>query len=299
MIKIHTLDLNFLNTPETIAAFLIESSEGPILFECGPHSAIEGLKAEVKRVGYDLTDIRHLFLTHIHFDHAGAAWALAKNGTKVYVHPRGYKHLKDPSRLYSSAERIYGDQMEYLWGKMEGIEEEYLEEISDNEVYKIGEIGIKALHTPGHASHHIAFKVDDFAIVGDVGGCKIDGGPVVPPCPPPDINIEDWINSIDRLLSEELQAIYLTHFGVIENIESHMQALKDILWDWANFIKPHFEKQTSLEELTSIFAAYAKTQLESAGVKDASLLGKYEKANPAWMSVAGLMRYWTKKADHS
>lgn len=294
MIKI--LDIQFLNTSETIAAFLLESSEGPILFECGPHSAINGLRQELKAHGYVLSDIKHLFLTHIHFDHAGAAWALAKNGTQVYVHPRGYKHLLDPSRLYASAERIYGDQMEYLWGKMEGIDASNLSAIEQLEEIKIGEHEIKSLHTPGHASHHIAWQIGDIAIVGDVAGCKINNGPVVPPCPPPDIDIEAWIKSIDLILSRNLKAMYLTHFGKVDDITAHMEALKSILNDWAYFIKPYFEKQTEIKTLVPIFAKYAADQLRQEGV-DEVLLGKYEKANPAWMSVAGLMRYWAKKSS--
>ncbi len=297
MNKVNLLNLKFLGTSETIAAYLIESDDGPILFECGPHSVHEHLKQEIEKIGYDIKDIKHLFLTHIHFDHAGGAWALAKNGTKVYVHPQGYKHLVDPTRLYNSAKRIYQDKMEYLWGRMEGIDPDLLEALDDSVAINIGGVEIEVLHTPGHAVHHIAYKIDDIAIVGDVAGCRIEGGPVVPPCPPPDIDIELWIKSIDRLREHELDQIYLTHFGSISSVESHMQELKTILWDWANFMKPHFEKGTALSEVTPLFARYAKEQLIESGVTSPEILSKYENANPAWMSVAGLIRYWSKKVS--
>ena len=291
---IHTLDLRFLKSTETIAAYLIETSAGPILFESGPHSVFPVLESELARFGYKVADIKHLFLTHIHFDHAGAAWALAKNGTQVYVHPRGYKHMHDPSRLYASAERIYGDKMAYLWGAMEGIPEDLLHATEHKEVIKIGDTEIQSLHTPGHAVHHIAWRIGDDLIAGDVAGCTIEQGPVVPPCPPPDINIEDWEASIDLILNSGVKALYLTHFGKVTEIEKHLEELRTILWDWANFIKPHFDKGTDPRELTPIFAAYAEQQLRDAGVAD-DLVAKYDKANPAWMSVAGLMRYWGKR----
>jgi glyoxylase-like metal-dependent hydrolase (beta-lactamase superfamily II) len=251
------------------------------------------LEKELERFNYKLGDIQHLFLTHIHFDHAGAAWALAKNGTKVHVHPKGYKHMLDPSRLYASAKRIYGDKMEFLWGSMESIEEQNLHSVENDEEFKFDDLVIKALFTPGHAVHHIAWQIGDNIITGDVAGCKIDHGPVVPPCPPPDINIEDWISSIDLLLKNKPKALYLTHFGKVLNVDNHLNALKEILWDWVNFFKPYYESGAEVKEITPLFSAYAKDQLIEYGA--AELINKYENANPAWMSVAGLMRYWAKK----
>lgn len=294
MIKV--LNLKFLNTTETIAAFLVETSVGPILLECGPHSVFTNLEAELIKHNYKISDIKHLFLTHIHFDHAGAAWALAKQGAQVYVHPHGYKHLLDPSRLYGSAKRIYGDKMEFLWGKMEGIPENLLQTVEHQEVIKIGDTEIKSLHTPGHAVHHIAWQIDDMLIAGDVAGCKISDGPVVPPCPPPDIDIEAWENSIDIILESGVKSLFLTHYGEVTEVEDHLEDLRKILWDWAHFIKPYFDKKADIKTVIPEFAAYAKQQLIQHNL-DTSLIQKYENANPAWMSVAGLMRYWAKKAE--
>lgn len=289
-----TLDLRFLGTPETIAAFLYETSDGPVLFECGPHSVFPVLGQELAKHGYAPTDIKALFLTHIHFDHAGAAWALAANGTQIYVHPRGYKHLHDPGRLYASAARIYGDKMEYLWGKMKGISTELLHATEHREVITIGDTVVTALHTPGHAVHHIAWQIGNDIVAGDVAGCKIDDGPVVPPCPPPDIDLEAWEESIEVLRQAKPAALYLTHFGEVTDTEQHLTDLRTILWDWANFIKPYYLNGTDAAEVTPKFAAYARRQLENAGCNE-DLIQKYEYANPAWMSVAGLLRYWAQK----
>lgn len=290
---IHTLDLEF-QVPQAIAAFVIESSEGPILVETGPHSVLPRLVAELKKLGYELGDIKHVFLTHIHFDHAGAAWALAQAGAKVYVHPRGYKHLLDPSRLYGSAKRIYGDMMESLWGLMEAIPADLLEAVEDEREIQVGEHTFKALHTPGHASHHIAWQLGDIIFAGDVAGCKIDGGPVVPPCPPPDINIEQWVESINVLRAENPKQLYLTHFGPIDTVKSHLDELEAMLHNWADWIKPHYDAGKKPEEVVAEFQAYANQQLIAAGL-DENGAARYEAANPSYMSVAGLMRYWHKK----
>ena len=113
---VYTLDLKFLGYPQSIAAYLVETSDGPILIETGPHSTYEVLKSEVNRCGYNIDEINHVFLSHIHLDHAGAAWAVASQGAKVYLHPFGRAHLLNPEKLMESAKRIYQEDMDRLWG---------------------------------------------------------------------------------------------------------------------------------------------------------------------------------------
>ncbi len=292
---IHTLDLGFLGSEHTIAAYLVKTTAGPILFETGPHSTFPNLERELAKHDVQVSDIKHVFVTHIHFDHAGAAWALAKHGAKVYVHPFGARHLQNPEKLYNSAKRIYQDMMDTLWGKMEIIAPELIHETQHEEVFEVGGMQIKALHTPGHAVHHIAWQIGDAIITGDVAGVKINAGMIVPPCPPPDINIEDWLNSIAILRAAQPAAFYLTHFGKITNTEEHLDKLTFILKDWANWMRPHFEAGTEQAEIVPKFQAYVAEQLKAAGVTTEAELEKYEKANPSWMSVAGLMRYWKKR----
>lgn len=291
---IKTLDCNFLGESESIGAFLMETEEGPILFETGPHSTFPTLVKAIKEHGYEKEDIKHVFLTHIHFDHAGAAWAFAEHGAKIYLHPRGVKHMADPSRLYESAKRIYQDKMDTLWGKLNPIPMEQMISPEDNERIKIGKTKIRALYTPGHATHHIAWEIGNILIAGDVCGCKIDGGPVVPPCPPPDINLEDWSASIRRIKLKRYEAVYLTHFGRIENVKEHLKELEGCLKNWANWIRPHYENDRPQVEVVPDFLEYVNKQMQAAGCSDA-LIKKYEGANPPWMSVAGLYRYWYKK----
>ncbi|MEL6673377.1 MAG: MBL fold metallo-hydrolase [Bacteroidota bacterium] len=292
---VHLIDLNF-QLPKTIASFVVPSDAGPILIETGPHSVFPILEKGLADLGYKVSDIKHVLLSHIHFDHAGAAWALAEAGATIYVHPRGWKHMHDPSRLYESAKRIYQDKMEELWGEMHAIPAEQLMAIEDGITLNLGGHEFTALHTPGHANHHIAWKWNDTVFTGDVAGCRIEGGPIVPPCPPPDINLEAWEASIDRILSHEPQRLFLTHFGEVTDVADHFAQLKEILKDWGAWIKPHWEAGKSAGEITSAFQAYADAQLAEQGA-DAVSIARYNAANPAWMSVAGLMRYWQKKSE--
>ena len=290
----HTLDLHFQNYEHAIASFCIESDDGLILIESGPYSTFKSLKSELEGKGLSIDDVKHVLLTHIHFDHAGAAWALAEKGANIYLHPFGSTHLQDPTKLVASATQIYGDQMDTLWGKMKVISEENIRIVEHLEVLQIGGKTFTSLHTPGHAKHHIAWQHKDVIFTGDVAGVKINGGPVVPPCPPPDINVEDWIKSIELIIKRNPKRLVLTHFGEITNIELHMDQLKAILEDWSGWMKEKWESGLSNEQITPLFMKYTSNQLKENGVSEIGTK-QYEAANPSWMSVAGLVRYWKKK----
>lgn len=292
----HTLDLHFQDYSEAIGSFAIESEDGLILIESGPFSTFNSLQKELKKMGYSFEDVKHVLLTHIHFDHAGAAWAFADRGAKIYVHPFGAGHMEDPSKLVASATMIYGDQMDTLWGAMKSIKRENLVVPENGETLRIGGVEITTLYTPGHAKHHIAWEIEDRIFTGDVAGVKIASGPVVPPCPPPDINIEEWNASIDLILSRKPKELILTHFGARQDPESHMTELKEILNDWADWIKVKMETGLSNDEITPLFVEYTQAQLKERGVDEIGLK-QYEAANPSYMSVAGLVRYWKKKAQ--
>lgn len=292
---IHVIDLHFLGMPEAIAAFLIANEAGLTLVETGPYSTFQSLENGINKAGYQIADVKHVLLTHIHLDHAGASWRFAQEGAQIYVHPFGQKHLHNPEKLMSSAKRIYQDQMDRLWGDMKAIPAEQLHVIEHEEVVKIGAMEFKAWHTPGHASHHIAWQLDNNLFAGDVAGVKIPGGIVVPPCPPPDIQVEDWQASIQLIRGLGISTMYLTHFGPFTNVEQHLDNLEQRLLSWAGWMKPHFEAGTSPDEIRPEFEAYALKELLDAGVSSDGL-AKYNLANPSWMSVAGLLRYWKKKA---
>jgi glyoxylase-like metal-dependent hydrolase (beta-lactamase superfamily II) len=294
MAKIHIIDLQFLETSEAIACFLIESSDGLLLIETGPESTFPQLKIGVEKLGFTIDAITHVFLSHIHFDHAGAAWKLAELGAIIHVHPLGLPHLENPEKLWNSAAMIYGEDMERLWGTMKPIKPEKLVSVIDGQEFTNGDCTLTAIHTPGHAVHHIAWKFNNSIFTGDVAGVKIEQGPVVPPCPPPDIHIEDWKNSIQKILQHHPSFLYLTHFGVIKNPVQHMNELLAILDDWAVWMKEHFDQQTPVQEVTKLFMDYTRQQLTERQCSNA-LIQVYEYANPSWMSVSGLLRYWKLK----
>lgn len=294
MIQIETLDLNFQEEKHSIGAFIIKTSEGPILVESGPMSTFDTLVNEIKRVGYQLTDIKHVFLTHIHFDHAGAAWKFAEHGAKIYVHPIGLPHLNSPEKLWSSAKQIYQDKMEVLWGDMQPISLDLLIPAQDQDVFTFGDTTVKVHYTPGHAVHHNAYQVNDVIFTGDVAGVQIDKGPVVPPCPPPDINIELWKESIQKLKNLQPKKLYLTHFDVKDNPLQILTDLENVLTQWANFIKPYYDQKATTEEIVPHFMQFTTENFRAAGLSEADIL-TYEFANPSWMSVNGLLRYWKLK----
>ena len=288
------IDLNFLDYSDTIASFLLESGDGLVLVESGPYSTYSHLTKVLNEMGAKPEDVRHVLLTHIHLDHAGAAWAFAKNGAQVYVHPKGYKHLANPERLWASAKRIYQDDMEYLWGDMQAIDESLLHAIDDAKDLKIGGLEFTSWHTPGHAVHHIAWQHEGEIFTGDVGGVKIGNNLVAPPCPPPDINLEDWKASIQKIINLKPDSIYLTHFGRVDDVETHLAELEARLDKWAAWIYPYYQKGTPTEELVPLFQAFSIKEMEEANVSKPDI-ERYLKANPPWMSVWGLMRYFKIK----
>lgn len=294
---ITTIDLEFLGHKETIAAFLIETTEGPILIETGPHSTLPKLQAGIEAAGYAMEDVKHVFISHIHLDHAGSAWAFAEHGATIYLHPFGERHLENPEKLLASAKMIYQDQMDRLWGTLKPIPKEQLRTVADKEKIKIGKTQLKALHTPGHAVHHIAWELGHSLFAGDVAGVKIGTGIVVPPCPPPDIHLGDWKKSIRRIQLKRYEELYLTHFGVVSDVKEHLVELQGRLDNWANWIKPYYDKGVDQKVIVPEFQEYVKKQLIAGGVTGEDL-ERHEGANPSWMSVAGLMRYWKKTGEH-
>ena len=161
------------------------------------------------------------------------------------------------------------------------------------ESIKIGDKTFIPLHTPGHAQHHIAWQLDDVIFAGDVAGVKIENGPVVPPCPPPDIDLEAWTSSIDRILERQPRELVLTHYAGIDTVVEHMAQLKEELHAWADWIHERMDRYDQ-EKLTIEFQAFTAERMKAFGVKG-DLVQVYEAANPSWMSVAGLTRYWKKR----
>lgn len=289
----HTIDLHFQGIPGAIAAFAVPTDAGTVLVETGPFSTFAALRAGLESAGIAPESVRHVLLSHIHFDHAGAAWWFAQQGATIYVHPLGLPHLASPEKLWQSAARIYGDAMERLWGRMESIDAGQLRAVDDRTRLRIGQTEFTAHHTPGHAVHHIAWEWEQQLFTGDVAGVRIGTGPVVPPCPPPDIHLADWQQSLDRLRECRPRRLHLTHYGSVDDPEAHLAALEKRLLDYAAWMRPYAEADAEISSILPAFNRFVKADLEAAGLA-ASDWPAYEAANPPWMSVSGLLRYWKK-----
>ena len=295
--NILTLDLNFQNTPQSIAAYLIFGPEGPVLVETGPGSTLPTLLNQLKQCGVRPSDIKHILLTHIHFDHAGAAGWWAQQGAQIYVHPFGAKHLIDPAKLINSATRIYGDKMDTLWGDILPAPAENVTMIYDDDTIEVAGLTFQVLETPGHARHHHAYRLENILFTGDAAGIKIPGSPLVGlPAPPPEFDREVWQETIKRLRNEDVQTLYPTHFGPTPNTEEHWDELWQLMDDATEFIKLRIEANLPRDAVVAEFLAWNQDRADAAGLSEKSVR-QYMMANPLEMSVDGLMRYWRKRLE--
>ena len=294
--EVTTLDLNFQNCKNAIASYLIPHQEGIILIESGPGSTQEQLEQNLVEHGYTLKDISHVLLTHIHLDHAGAAGWLASHGAHIYVHERGAPHMLDPTRLIASAERIYQDQMDSLWGDILPVPENQLTSLYDGNEISIGSYVFRSLDTPGHANHHMAYLLDEICFSGDVGGVRINiPGPRLLrlPMPPPEFHPPKWRESIARLKMEKISQIAPTHFGIYNDVAWQLDSILkelDVVEEWMHQVMP---LDLSLSDIRAQFAEWIKIRSTDLGVSQANL-DPFEKSNPPGIFADGIKRYWEK-----
>jgi glyoxylase-like metal-dependent hydrolase (beta-lactamase superfamily II) len=294
---IHLIDGLHLGTPHVVCVALVECGPDELLLvDTGPETVFDTVVGAIRTLGFQPANVRHLLASHIHLDHSGGAWRWAKEfGTHVYVHPKGAPHLIDPSKLISSATRIYGDKLEFLWGKVEPIAEAQVISVDDGTHLKFGREEFDVLYTPGHAQHHNAYwlKSEQTVFAGDVAGVRIPGGPTTPPCPPPDIHLELWKESLEKIRALKPVSLHLTHFGRVDQPLEAIDALEERLFSWADWIRKRMSEGKSEAQITPEFEQFTHQQLVQAGTPH-ELLAIYEQADPAYMSVAGLIRYWRK-----
>jgi glyoxylase-like metal-dependent hydrolase (beta-lactamase superfamily II) len=274
------LDLHHQGAERVIGSYVLDIEEGPALFDCGPASCRDALVAGLRTRGLELTDLRHLLLSHIHLDHAGAAGALVREhpGLQVHVSEIGAPHLVDPSRLERSARRLYGDDFDVLWGELAPVPQE--------NVHVAGErvVGLECFPTPGHASHHVCYLSDDGTLyAGDAAGVRIRPHmTVLPPTPPPEFDLELWQHTIDEMERRAPERLALIHFGVADDPQRHLADLRLELYDWAEFVRGGASEEEFIE--------YGLAELANAGEPTAV----YDLAMPLWQSYRGLAR-WAEK----
>jgi glyoxylase-like metal-dependent hydrolase (beta-lactamase superfamily II) len=291
---VHILDTLHLGRPQIIAATALETEDGFALFDVGAESTFENVAAQLREIGTRPEEVRHVFLSHIHFDHAGAAWRFAELGANVYVHPRGARHLIDPAKLIDSATRIFGDEMERLWGRIAPVPEERVRVLQDGDVVRLGALEIHAIETPGHASHHHIYHWDDNIFGGDIAGVRIGGGPPIPPFVPPELQIESWLESIAKMRALNATKLYLPHFGLAPGgVSSHLDGLEERVRRWSSWFRDRLSAGEDEAQLVPAFAEYERADLRAGGANASEVCG-YEAADPSFMAVSGVVRYWRK-----
>jgi len=291
---IHVLDTHQLGTSGIVAATAVETREGLVLFDTGPESTFDNVAAELGRIGFAPTDVRHVFLSHIHFDHAGAAWRFAKLGATIYVHPRGAPHLIDPTKLIASAERIFGDDMQRLWGHIAPVPEANLRVLHDGDVVNVLPFEIRTIETPGHASHHHVYMWEDNLFGGDIAGVQLGNGPPVPPFVPPELHIESWLESLEKIRAANPAKLYLPHFGPVKgSVSAHLDVMEKRVRRWSAWFLHRIRAGADEQQLITAFADYEKSDLLAGGA-DETLVHDYETADPSYMAVPAALRYWRK-----
>ena len=292
--RIETIDLEFQGTPRVIASFLIHGPRGPVLVETGPGSTLSTLLAALEQRGVRPADVRDVLVTHIHLDHAGAAGWWAQQGARVWVHPVGAPHLVDPSRLLASAERIYGDRMDELWGEVLPAPAERVIPVEDGATLEVGGLRIAAIETPGHAWHHHVYQLGDAAITGDATGIMLPGSRWIDlPAPPPEFDLAAWKASLNRLRGLDLRTLYRTHFGATSDVENELTRFEEVLDRGVAWIREMLDGGYERERMSEEFGARMRAWATRTGT-GASSARDYELANPREMAVDGIARYLRK-----
>lgn len=269
------IDVLFQGQPHAVCCHQIDG----YLVDPGPESSVRTL--------FDaLGDERPagVLLTHIHLDHAGATGALVERwpDLPVWVHAKGARHVIDPSKLVASATRIYGDAMERLWGRIVPVPEGNVRVLDEGGSVEAPE-GFEWAYTPGHAVHHVTYfhPASAIAFTGDVGGVKVGAGPVLPPTPPPDIDVEAWLASIERLAAFKPRQLAVTHFGTHDDVHAHL-----------GLLIAELERLAALAQLGDEAAFQAAIRRTLEGLDEEAA---YLAAMPPETLYAGLARYWKNR----
>lgn len=271
------IDLLHRGRPKVIACFALDG----VLVDPGPQSCeatlLEGLGDERPEA---------LLLTHIHFDHAGAAGALVRRwpDLDVYVHERGARHLASPERLVASAARLYGgeDGLRETWGEVIPVPEERLHVLTGGETVR----GFRVEYTPGHASHHVSYlhEASGTAFVGDMAGVRVPPADLtLAPTPPPDIDVEAWERSLDAIAAWEPTALALTHFGEADDPPAQLAAVREAL-RWQAGLAGEGDQEAFMAAVHERVVAGAEGEVEA-----------FEQAAPLDHLFLGLDRWHAKQ----
>jgi glyoxylase-like metal-dependent hydrolase (beta-lactamase superfamily II) len=293
------LDLHFYGVDGVIASVILHGPGGAAIIDPGPSSTLPALRAGLARAGIALADVRSILLTHIHLDHAGATGTLVRENPalRVYVHEKGAPHMVDPAKLMASATRLWGDEMDRLWGEMRPVPAENLEVLRGGERIAAGGRDLAVAYTPGHASHHVSYFSGEtgIAFVGDTAGVRLQTGRfIMPPTPPPDVDVEAWRDSFARIGAWHPETLFVTHFGPFAPVAAHLTEMADHLDLTSGLAKASLARPGGDEDREAWFTDEIRRELRRRmSESDAQA---YEVAGRFDLSWRGLARYWRKKS---
>jgi glyoxylase-like metal-dependent hydrolase (beta-lactamase superfamily II) len=292
------IDLNWSGHHQSIAAALLRSENYVAVIDPGPASTLSTLREQLAALGLSVADLNAILLTHIHLDHAGATGTLVRENPrlKIYVHSRGAAHMIDSSRLLQSASRLYGDDMERLFGEFLPVPAANLHRLDGGEIIALGLRQLHVLYTPGHASHHVTYfdPVDGVAFVGDTAGISINGHSfILPATPPPDISLEHWEDSLDAIANLHPRRLFLTHFSFSDNPAAHIASYRDRLHRWRDLSASILSR--NLDEADSMHRFAQEIAAEAAQFLSPDEISHYLFNGALHLSWLGLARYHRKR----
>ncbi|HEY7691740.1 MAG TPA: MBL fold metallo-hydrolase [Gaiellaceae bacterium] len=268
-----------------VGCYLLETDDGLALHDCGPTTCLPALKQALADRGLELTDVRHLLLSHIHLDHAGAAGTIVREhpGLRVHVSEIGAPHLIDPAKLEASARRLYGEAFDILWGELAPVPPGNVDVVGDRVV------GLDCFPSPGHAAHHVCYLHRDGTLyAGDAAGVRIQpGAHVWPVCPPPECDVEAWFRTFEGIERRRPERLALIHFGVAGSPSEHLALAREGLTKWAERGRKGLDEQAWVDAARHDLVAVV-------GQEEAD---HWQRAAPLWQSYLGMKRYWDKKAE--
>jgi glyoxylase-like metal-dependent hydrolase (beta-lactamase superfamily II) len=292
------LDLNFYGVKGVIASVILHGPGGAAIIDPGPASTLPVLRAGLERAGIALADVRDIVLTHIHLDHAGATGTLVREhpSLRVHVHEKGAPHMVDPSKLMASATRLWGHEMDRLWGDMRPVPAENLHVLRGGERIAAGGRELDVAYTPGHASHHVSFFSADtgIAFVGDTAGVRLQPGRfIMAATPPPDIDLEAWRGSFATIGAWHPGTLFVTHFGAYAPVAGHLTEMAEHLDLSSRLVKASLAREGTDEDREAWFRDEIRRELRRRmGEADAQA---YEVAGRFDLNWRGLARYWRKR----
>ena len=292
------VDLVFQGTPRVIATVALHGASGVALIDPGPASTLPVLRRELERAGIGIADLTAVVLTHIHLDHAGATGTLVRENPRlrVFVHELGAPHLIDPAKVLASAARLYEGAMDRLWGECLPVPAGAIAVLAGGERITVAGRDLEVAYTPGHASHHVSYfdRGAGVAFVGDTAGIRVLGGAVLPPTPPPDIDLDAWHDSLRRIEAWGADTLFVTHFGPSTPVTAHLRELADHLELAAGLVKSSLAQEGDVAGREAWFASEVRRELRRhMGEGDAQT---YQVAGRFDLNWRGLARYWRKRA---